>query len=298
MLDAVALTLRELLLSEVPGITNPVQVRFQPPDEDWRTYVKTLAVGGNPVNSLNVYMVDMRENRRLRSNERTRSYNEWDTPEIAAPRRVDCHYLISAWSPADITPALEPTLDEHGLLYWTARALSEHDPIIPAEIFAPAPPPPLVADEILPIKLLPVEGFPKLAEFWGTMGEKHRLKPCVYFVVTVPIIPDPSATGPIVTTVLADMRQGRVASSAEVLAVIGGLVRDQATGDAIPGAWVELLTTGNVRLQLTKTDGDGRFRFAFVPPGPYSLRASTTTAGPVALAIEIPSPSGNYELVV
>ena len=64
--------LRQLLISRVPTITDEAQVRFQPPDEDWRTYVSTLSVGGNPANALNVYLVDVRENRKLRSNERVR----------------------------------------------------------------------------------------------------------------------------------------------------------------------------------------------------------------------------------
>ncbi len=57
--------LRQLLISRVPTITDEAQVRFQPPDEDWRTYVSTLSVGGNPANALNVYLVDVRENRKF-----------------------------------------------------------------------------------------------------------------------------------------------------------------------------------------------------------------------------------------
>src|SRR5262245_56010696 len=112
MFDQVDVTLRHLLITSVPGITSDAQVRFQPPDEDWRAYVKTLTVGGNPANALNVYLVDLRENRRLRSNEKERAYLNGDVVESVSPRRVDCHYLISAWSPADPTPAIEPTLDE------------------------------------------------------------------------------------------------------------------------------------------------------------------------------------------
>jgi hypothetical protein len=298
MLDDVDVTLRQLFITEVPGITSAVQVRFQPPDEDWRAYVKTLTVGGDPVNALNVYLVDLRENRRLRTNERTRTSGTWDTSETPAPRRVDCHYLISAWSPADFTPAIEPTLDEHSLLYWVAHALAEHDPLAPDEVFAPAPPPTMLAGETLPIAVLPVEGYPKLAEFWGTMGDKHRLKPCVYLVVTVPLVPKGTPSGPMVTTVLADARQRDFASSSEVVGLIGGVVRDKLTSDPLPNAWVELLTPLNVRLRLARTDADGRFRFEFMHQGAYTLRASSVTAGPVTLAIQIPSPTGDYDMAL
>jgi hypothetical protein len=294
MLDDVDATLRQLLLSQVPGITNPAQVRFQPPDEDWRTYVKALVIAGNHVNALNVYLFDLRENRRLRSNERTKTIGSWDATETPAPRRVDCHYLLSAWSPTDVTPGTEPTLDEHALLYRVALTLSRHDPIVPDQIFAPAAPPAPLAGEVLPLTLLPVDGFPKLAEFWGTMGDKHRLKPCVYFVVTVPLVTMPSPAGPIVTTVMVDGRQRDIPASSEVFGLIGGIVREQATQDPIADAWVEVLTTLGVRLALVRTDADGRFRFEFARAGTYNLRAWSDTLGPASLTIVIPSPTGDY----
>jgi len=294
MLDDVDVTLRQLLLTTVPGITNPAQVRFQPPDEDWRTYVKTLFIAGNPVNALNVYLIDLRENRRLRSNERTTTIGSWDATQTAAPRRVDCHYLLSAWSPTDVTPATEPALDEHALLYQAALTLSRHDPIVPDDIFAPGPPPPLLAGEVLPLTLLPVEGYLKLAEFWGTMGDKHRLKPCVYFVVTVPLVTLPSPAGPIVTTLMADGRQRDIPSSSAVFGVIGGVVLEKLTGKPVPDATVEVLSTLGVRLALTTADEAGRFRLGFARPGTYNLRAWSASLGPATLTIVIPSPTGDY----
>jgi hypothetical protein len=299
MIDQVDATLRQLFITRVPGITSVAQVKFQPPDDVWRNYVKTLTVGGNPANAVNVYLVDLRENRKLRSNERERTTVNGDVLETVSPRRVDCHYLISAWSPADITPALEPTLDEHGLLYEIARALSLHEPLVPADVFAPAAPPALVAGESLPTVLLPPEAFIKLAEFWGTMGDQHRWRPCVYLVVTVPIRTAPEVSGPPVTTVLADTRVADVAASAAVLAVIGGVVRTGAPPVPVDGAWVELLTPLNVRLQLARTDAEGRFTFPSVQPGSYQLRASSTTLGPSPpRAIDVPSPSGEYDLTL
>ena len=59
--------LRHHLISEIDEITHESQIRFQPPDESWRTYVSNLTVDGQPVNALNVYLWDVRENRKLRS---------------------------------------------------------------------------------------------------------------------------------------------------------------------------------------------------------------------------------------
>ena len=46
---------------QIDQITDEAQVRFQPPDEDWRTYVSNLQR-----NALNVYLVGLRENCKLR----------------------------------------------------------------------------------------------------------------------------------------------------------------------------------------------------------------------------------------
>lgn len=300
MIEPLDLTLRQLFITSVPGITSDSQVRFQPPDEDWRTYVKNLQVGGSSVNAINVYLIDLRENRKLRSNERTREAVNGDVLESQASRRVDCHYLISTWSPADVTPAIEPTLDEHAVLYDVVDALAANDPIVPAQIFAPAPPPAPFADEALPIVLLPTEGFPKLAEFWGTMGDKHRWKPCVQLIVTLPLATQVYRMGATVTTVLAAAHATPLGAP-ETLAVIGGTVRTGAPGVAVPGAWVELLRLPlNTRLQLVRADADGRFRFTALQPGvQYGLRASSATLGPTPIRIiDVPSPTGEYDLTL
>ncbi|HMN28756.1 MAG TPA: hypothetical protein PKE45_11455, partial [Caldilineaceae bacterium] len=45
--------------------------------------------------------------------ERIRHFENGTAYDQPAPERLDCHYLISAWSPTDVTPQLEPILDEH-----------------------------------------------------------------------------------------------------------------------------------------------------------------------------------------
>jgi hypothetical protein len=59
--------LRHLFMAQIDQITDEAQVRFQPPDEDWRTYVSNLTVNGQSVNALNVYLFDLRENRKRHS---------------------------------------------------------------------------------------------------------------------------------------------------------------------------------------------------------------------------------------
>lgn len=302
MIDQLDITLRRLITSTIAGFASDDQVRFQPPDDDWRTYVKTLSVAGQPVNAINLYLVDLRENRKLRSNEKLRTASQnGDVTETVVPRRLDCHYLISAWSPADVTPAIEPTLDEHAALYLIASELAQHDPIIPAAIYAPAPVPPTFPPEFasaeMPIAVVPPEGFIKLAEFWGTMGEKHRWKPVVYLIVTLPILTPGQPVGPMVTTSITDMLPTGSPASGETQIQIGGTVYDALVPpQPVTGAWVELLTMTGSRLQLATTDANGRFTFISVTAGAFQLRASRVGLGVITRNITVPSPSGEYDL--
>jgi hypothetical protein len=166
MIDSVNNLLRHMMLSQITELADETQVRFQPPDEGWRNHVSTLQG-----NALNIYLVDLRENRKLRSNERVRSFENGVVNEDPAPARVDLHYLITAWSPAEPGPALEPTLDEHALLYEVTGVLMNNVPLIPRQIYEPDPLPlnfpELIADAELPVSILPVEGF---SEIWRVLG--------------------------------------------------------------------------------------------------------------------------------
>ncbi len=303
MIDHLDALLHRLFRNAIAELSADAQVRFQPPDEDWRSIVSTITDGaGNPANSLNVYLADLRENRKLRTNERERMVVGQDVLEVPPPRRVDCHYLISAWSPVSVTVGIDPTFDEHALLAEAARVLGAHDELDPVAIYAmshpPVPPPPAIADERFPLTLLPVEGFPKYAEFWGTMGDKNRWKPCVYAVVTVALKEAPMRSGPMVTTAMMDTRIIDVPSTSNLLMQFGGTVRATTGPNAPPvaGAWVDLRTTSGTRRQLVRTDKDGRFLLVQVASGSYQLRVSATGFGTMVNAIDVPASSGSYDL--
>jgi len=138
VIDQLDILLRKLITSMVAGFASDDQVRFQPPDDDWIAYMGTLTVGGSPVNALNVYLIELRENRKLRSNEVARAVSDGVVSETLAPMRLDCHYLITAWSAASVSPAVEPAWDEHGLLYEGAAVLAYHDPLVPDQIYGPS----------------------------------------------------------------------------------------------------------------------------------------------------------------
>jgi uncharacterized protein DUF4255/carboxypeptidase family protein len=298
MIDVFDNLLRHLFLSRIDEIKDESQVRFQPPDDDWRSYVKNLNVAGKPVNALNVYLADLRENRILRSNERVRDIQNFTVSDRPRPRRIDLHYLITAWSPATAGAHVEPTLDEQALLYKVVGALMNAEPLVATDVYAPSPLPagfpPEIADVELPTMILPVEGFPKIAEFWGTFGTVHPWKPVVYFVATLPVVLHQELLGPMVTTRVIEYRQQGSALPGEIDIEIGGTVT--AAGNAVAGAWVRLEDVAANPISITTASEIGRFLFGGLRPGTYVLRVRAQGFTETTRTVDVPSANGNYDV--
>ena len=301
MIDNLDDTLYHLFATGLTTLGSPAtsdQIRFQPPDGMWRTHVTNV----HPRAALNVYLADVRENRKLRSNEHRRIPDPhggdalvWTEP---SPALVDCHYLVTAWSNAS-EDGSDPdngvhgrTSEEHAILHDVASLLVAHQPLVPFDVFAGAFPigfSSVLAASALPSVVLPVEGFPKYAEFWGTMGDTHPWKPVVYVVVTVPLTTKARVDGPAVTTVSVDYLSGD-----DLVLDVGGYVLD--SGVPVAGAWVRLETpTGGV-LQTATTGDNGGFVFTRIPARPYVFRAGAVGVGTDDRLIDVPSSSGEYDL--
>ena len=279
------------------------QVAFQPPDDaDWVSHLTGLG----PRKGLNVYLVDLRENRKLRSNERVRTVENGIVMEDPAPARLDCHYLITAWSPASESQG--KTTAEHQLLHEVVSVLMNDQPLVPRRVFSPnALPtgfPTPFADAELPCVIAPVDGFPKLAEFWGTMGAKRPWKPAVYVVVTVPIGLATETAGPMVTTRITEYRPRDQPEAAEVWIQIGGRVLD--TLNPLTGGVPRLVTAARVEIRdagtgelvaETDTDTQGRYSFVRLRAGRYKLRANAPwLTMPSPREVLVPSLTGEYDL--
>jgi len=289
------------------------QIGFRPPDENWRSYVSSLTVQGQAANAINLYLFDLRENHKLRSNERTRGFENGNVTETPAPRRLDCHYLITAWSPTIINPTTDPTVDDeymklHLLIYEAIAILINNAPLVPRQIYVPDPLPAnfpeSIADAELPTNILPVDGFTKLAEFWGTMGTNHRWLPAIYLIVTLPVVLDIQIAGPMVTTRITEYRHLGQLETVETWIQIGGHVLNTTNplpdGSPSPaiGAWVRLEDSGGTPLQTTNTNDDGRFTFSKLKQGNYILRVRASGFAEWTETIEVPSISGNYDIML
>jgi hypothetical protein len=203
------------------------QVFFEPPDGTQLSGTRRR---------LSVYLADVRENVKLRSNERNERVTT--TGQIVArraPYRLDCHYLISAYAPG--TGGIVPLL--HDLLYQTTDALVRSQPLVPARLLNGHPElfdwPDVYRDVELPLKVNPPEGFPKLAEFWGTMRGGHHWRPAVQAVVTVPVERHEVTVPGVVHHMVTIHRAG--SGSPEQLETVAGTVQDR-TQNPLPGARV------------------------------------------------------------
>ena len=222
------------------------------------------------------------------------------------PTRLACHYLVSAWSPVQAT-ALEPTLDEHALLYAAASALLHHNPLNPSSIY-PAADPELLAwpadyrTDDLPIDVLTPESFGKHSDFWTTMGTDSRWKPIVQLVVTLPIANIAELSGWMVTTKLTNYRITEHPETEEQWIEIGGSVSDAShplpdgSPSPVVGAWVRLETPAGALVQGKETDADGRFIFRRIRASSYQLRSGAVGLGIKTRLIDIPSETGEYDL--
>jgi hypothetical protein len=286
------------------------QIGFQPPDEQWVQRARALRIANKPVPSVNVYLVDILENQALRTNAIHREVTDGVTHSTHAPFRVDCHYLITAWSAAVDSDQFAATLAEHRLLSQVLAVVAAARPLNPSQILSLAElaqVPSAMEDSDLPTRLVPADGFPKLAEFWGVMGDAARLKPAIHLVVTIPLAFDPAEVGGIVDTIFVEL--GPDADSRtppeplEIDLVVGGIVLDARPPHAaspvpVPGARVDLLSAAGAFRAQTATDAHGEFEFAGLQPGAYQLGCShpVIPASPPQ-PVAVPVASGPVQLV-
>jgi len=296
MLDQVDELIRAVLLRDLNDVLQTgEQVRFQPPDDDLRTAVANLGR-----NVLSVYLVDVRENRSLRQPEWQVTFDASGPHREVSPARVDCHYLISAWSPATLTPAIEPTLDEHALLYRAMAALFRVDPLNPSQVYPAGSAAllavnPLIRDADLPTRVAPADGWPKLGEFWAAMGPGERWRPILWFTVTIPVAFTRQIAGPLVTTRIIEFRQAGKPETAEQWLQIGGTVTD-SSGKAVADASVQLAGAGGVPVGAATTDAAGRFTLGALAGGGYRITAAKPGTGHADGVLAVPDPSGDYDI--
>jgi hypothetical protein len=271
-----------LKLLDTGWTTNPPPAKpsffFTVPDTDWRTKVKTR-IGLQ----LNIYLYEVRENRNFRR-------ASWDNVTLAdgtvvlsePPVYLDCHYLISAWSPTEDSDLASPVLDEHLLLSETLRVLLRNPDVVPAALVIPGGGV-VFQNAHIYLSVAPPEPPRVLNDFWSTM--KLPWRPAVMLVVTAPLdLLRDSPPSPVVTTLI--QRFTLIGTTTiEELIDIGGLVLKAVDDSPIPDALVERLDS----VDSATTDAQGRFVFTGIGRGIHKFRASAAGMTPIERNIDIPA---------
>ena len=278
-------TLKQLLVDKAGLSPSEVDISFDTPTRDWSTPVTRPTV--------NLYLYDLRENRQLRE-------TYWDGEPDAngrvnlkrRPLRIDLSYMITCWTSG--------TEDQHRLLWRVLETFFRNSPL-PAEILQGS-----LRSLVHPIRteVAQPDGVLKnVSDFWGAL--ENQLRPSVALVVTLdldleqiesyplvlarvlkfgPPLVQPNANGG--ETLLPQLEAGWEAGPVQ----LGGEVRDNK-GKPLPGAAVRLMSKqGGQPVQVGVTvqaDSGGRYRFASVPAGEYTLVVEFSGQAPVHRLLKI-----------
>jgi hypothetical protein len=165
-------TLENLLQRDLAQeLAHPVTISFAPPDGNFPPQSVSLP-------AIDLFLYDIRENVDLRNNESlVRRGPDGSTLE-RAPVRVDCSYLVTAWSSSS---APNPIADEHQLLGMAIIILLRYK-TLPTETLQGA----LVGQTPLThaTALLPGH-LQSMGEFWQAMGGKP--KAALNYTVTISV---------------------------------------------------------------------------------------------------------------
>jgi hypothetical protein len=244
--------------SAAPIELRNAEVSFETPDKNFAP----------PQATVNLFLFEVKENRELRDPIPIREIVAGNFIRRTPPLRVDCMYLVTAWS-NQIGAA--KIAEEHQLLAQALIWLSRFQ-TIPAGflqgglIGQPFPPPTLVAQ---------MNSDKNMGEFWTALGSAPR--PGFYLIVTIAMDLGVNAPeGPPVVTKEIKLRRmapaGGPTPAPETVFEIGGTVREDGTPNPITDALVRLLELN----RAATTDPDGRFKLDGLKAGNYTLRVSAT----------------------
>lgn len=171
MFHFVDATLLTLLRAEGSDLLRAIEISFRAPDRDFPNKVTLPA--------LDLFLYDVRENLDLRGVEPMIERNGNGQARILPPPvRVDCSYLITAWSAAD-----DAASDEHRLLGEVMATLLRF-PELPRTHLQGS-----LADQALPLPTATLQPgrLQSLGEFWQALDGQPRA--ALNYTVTIAVQP-------------------------------------------------------------------------------------------------------------
>jgi hypothetical protein len=252
-----------------PELLRGTAVSFETPDRDFAPDQTTL----------NLFLHEVSENRNLRDPEPIYTLQQGTYKRRPPPLRVDCCYLVTAWSRKT---GAQRAAEEHQLLGQALAWLSRFGEIPEAYLQGslvgqPYPPPTLVAQ---------ADGRHAASEFWTALG----IAPRVAFKTVATIALDLEVETIVGAEVVSrELRLKQRTAAPESIFSIGGTVRDAGSKALIVDASVELEPLA----RAVRTDAGGRYRFHQLRAGRYTLVARAQGFAAQNIAVEVPGRAPN-----
>ena len=269
--------LRQLLMEEMPIKNGEVDISFDQPKREWSARLSRP--------TLNLFLYDMRENRKLRQSQEwiVEQNRDGTVSQRRQPARIDLHYLVTAW-------ANDPD-DEHNLL---ARALMAlfRQPHLPKKLLPeslldqPAP---------IPLQVAQEENLPNPSDVWNVLD--NEMRPAIVLTTTLAVDPYQPLVTPLVRT--RELRFGQSGeplekqltdgSATDVFWTIGGTVHTDRPLDTLH---LKLMEQG-----ADVTIGDeGRFSIGRLKAGDYTLEIVVDGRESSRHKISVPAPDYDIHL--
>jgi hypothetical protein len=230
--------------------------------------------------TVNLFLYEVKENRVLRDPRPIVTRVGDAFVRRAAPLRVDCTYMVTAWSNQTGATGVA---EEHLLLALALAWLSRF-PTIPDTFLQGG----LVGSQPFPLQtfVAQTEDGKSAGEFWSALGSVPR--PAFQLSVTLALalaLEEPEGP-PVVTRELGTQLLGRPASHETFFAIAGRVTEAGVLPPApIAGALVTILENG----RTATADAEGVFHFLTLEAGNYTLRATAAGFATLDQAINVPA---------
>ncbi len=265
-------TLQHILdLPSAPVDLRNADVSFITPDKSYNPGTATI----------NLFLFSVTENREQRDPEPIIELDNTGTyVRRRPPIRVDCTYLVTAWSHLNHALKIQ---EEHKLLALALAWISRY-PTIPFGMLQgsmttqPQPP---------PVKTAQVEERINLSEFWNALGIAPRAAFTVTVTVSMELAVSTVEGEPVVTKEIKIHKLTAPETLGPVLVdqfQIAGTVRDAALQIPIKDAVVTIVELG---WTFTTLD-DGHFTFSILEAGNLTLKVTAAGYAQATLAITVP----------
>lgn len=249
-----------------PADVRAADVSFETPGKDYSPDTATI----------NLFLFNIEENRELRDPVPTIEQTGGMFRRKFPPMRVNCSYLVTAWSPQTGENKVE---EEHRLLGLTLAWLGSF-PTIPDAFLQGG-----LATQLYPLPSLVAQmnGRPTTSEFWSALEIAPRPSFTLLVTVTLDLLHEVDEGPPVDTRHLrlglkdeSSLAPAFIAGTETDSYSIGGTVTNAADSTPVPAATV---TIDELPGWSATTNDAGQYRFDRIPPGNYTLRATEPVVG-------------------